>query len=139
MGIFASDKTIPNNSIIIGDSNNQLGTIYCISGSNDSNIGQWTAPDGIVVTGTSSGVFTTVYGGGGNDSVSPYVGLQVKSGYSLTESAEGLYTCTIADENGILQSLHIGIRRQSTQSMLIKELTFLQLLHAYLVYIVQLA
>ena len=120
MGIFASDKMIPNNSIIIGDSDDQLGTIYCISGSNDGNIGEWTAQNGSVVTGSSSEVFITVYGGGGNDSVSPYVGLQVKSGYSLTESAEGLYTCTIADENGILQSLHIGIRRQSTQSMLKK-------------------
>ena len=45
--------------------------------------------------------------GGGN--YPSYVGLQLRAGWSLSTSNEGVYTCLIPDENGIQQTLHIGI------------------------------
>lgn len=50
-----------------------------------------------------------IRGGGGNSNVHSYIGLQLRSGYSLTEQSEGIYICTLPDERGVLQSLNIGI------------------------------
>ena len=50
-----------------------------------------------------------IQGGGGNSNVHPYIGLQLRSGYSLTKLSEGIYTCTIPDGGGVLRSLNIGI------------------------------
>ena len=109
IGIYANNKSVPNNSIVLGDRNNQIGTVYCCSGSFEANIGLWTGPDGSEITERSGGAFSVIQGGGGGSIVYPYIGLQLRPGYNLTELSEGIYTCTIPDERGVSQSLNIGI------------------------------
>ena len=109
IGIYANSKSAPNNSVVLGDSNNQIGTIYCSSGSSEANIGLWTGPDSSEITERSGGAFSVIRGGGGGSIVHPYIGLQLRPGYNLTELSEGIYTCTIPDERGVSQSLNIGI------------------------------
>ena len=91
---------------MIADANNQIGTLYCSSGSQTNGIGQWFAPNGAEITQNSGGSFTVVRGGGNFPS---YVGLELKAGQSLSIFDEGVYTCVIPDESGIQQILHVGL------------------------------
>ena len=93
----------------MADANNQIGTIYCSSGSQTSGIGQWFAPNGAEITQNSASSFTSVRGGGNFPS---YAGLQLKTGLSFSTSDEGVYTCVIPDESGIQQTLHAGLYRR---------------------------
>ena len=108
VGIFANENAAPNNSAIISNRNNQIGTIYCNSGSHASNIGKWFDPYGSEITQTSGGSLTTVHGGG---DFPAYVGLQLKPGAVITENDEGVYTCIIPDENNIDHTLYVGVYR----------------------------
>ena len=105
MGLYVNDNHAENNSVILGDRNNQLGTIYCTSEVPNSNAGKWYYPNGDEVAG-NDGRFTTEHGGGIFPS---YIGLQLTSGFTLMASDQGVYTCIIPDENGIEQSLLVGI------------------------------
>lgn len=115
VGIFANNNPVSNNSVVMADSNNQIGTIYCSSGSMSSNIGQWIAPNGQVVTQTDS-LLTVVHGGG---NFPGYVGLQLRPNRSLSVFDEGIYTCTIPDENGVQKILLIGLYRYGYHGMYI--------------------
>lgn len=106
--MFANDNPASNISTVLADRNDQIGTIYCSSGSQAGSIGQWFAPNGMEITQNGGSSFTVVLGGGNFPS---YVGLQLKSGRSLSVYDEGVYTCVIPDENGIQQSLHVGLYR----------------------------
>ena len=96
-----------NNSVLLADRNNQIGTIYCSSGSQATGIGHWFAPNGDAVTQSGSS-FSVVRGGG---SFPAYVGLQLRANQPLSISDEGIYTCIIPDENGVQRTLHVGIYR----------------------------
>ena len=113
VGIFANDNPAVNNSAVLADSSNQIGTIYCTSGSRDSTNGQWFAPDGTQISAGIASSLTVVYGGG---NFPGYIGLQLNSGSSLTASEEGVYTCIILDEDGIQQTLYVGIYRYGFSS-----------------------
>ena len=102
-----------NNSVLLTDRNDQTGTIYCSSGSRAANIGQWLAPNGAPIT-QGSGALTVVRGGG---SYPAYAGLQLRANQSLLQSHEGVYTCVIPDEDGVQQTLHIGIHRYGFYGM----------------------
>ena len=106
VGMFANDKPASNVSTVLSDTNNQIGTIYCSSGSQTIGIGQWFAPSGAEISQNGGGSFTVVHGGGNFPS---YVGLQLRAGQSFSVFDEGVYTCVIPDENGIQQTLHIGL------------------------------
>ena len=118
VGIFANDNPASNNSVLLADRNNQIGTIYCSSGSRRNNAGQWFAPNRVAVSTQSSSSLSVVHGGGG--SFPAYIGLQLRAGRSLSASDEGVYTCTIPDENGIQKILHIGIYRYGYYGMLVQ-------------------
>lgn len=107
VGVFANDNPVSNNSVLLTDRNYQTGTVYCSSGSRAANIGQWLAPNGVAIT-QSSGALTVVRGGG---SYPAYVGLQLRANQTLLQSHEGVYTCVIPDEDGVQQTLHVGIYR----------------------------
>ena len=107
VGIFANDNPASNNSVLLADRNNQIGTISCSSGSRSSGIGQWLAPNGAVVPQSGS-LLSIVHGGG---SYPAYVGLQLRANQSLSASEEGIYTCVIPDVTGIQRTLHVGIYR----------------------------
>ena len=118
-GIFANDNPVSNNSVVLADRNNEIGTIYCSSGSRSSGIGQWYAPNGVAIT-ESSTLFSVVRGGG---DFPAFVGLQLRANQSLTQFFEGVYTCIIPDENGISRSLHIGIFRYGFRGMYVGYIT----------------
>ena len=94
---------------MLADASNQIGTIYCSSGSQTSGIGRWYAPNGAEITQNSGSSFTVVRGGGNFPS---FVGLQLKTGRSFSVFGEGVYTCVIPDETGIQQTLHVGLYRR---------------------------
>ena len=106
--MFVNENPVSNNSVVLADMNNQIGTLYCSSGARISNTLYWLAPDQTEITDapTSSGSFTVVRGGGNFPS---YVALQHKIGYTLTEGDQGVYTCIIQDEYGEQQTLFVGI------------------------------
>lgn len=105
--MFANDNPAINNSVLLADRDGQTGTIYCSSGSRTNGIGQWSAPNGVVIA-QNSGSLSVVRGGG---NFPAYVGLQLRVNQSLSQSDEGVYTCTIPDENGIQRTLHVGLYR----------------------------
>ena len=104
--MFMDEHPVSNNSVVVADSNNQIGTLYCSSGSRISNIGHWLAPNQIEITEFSTGPLTVVRGGGNFPS---YVALQLRAGSSLAEVDQGVYTCIIQDENGVQQTLFVGV------------------------------
>ena len=106
VGLFANNNPVLNNTAILADKNNQIGVIYCNSGSKLAGIGQWFSPSGAEITQNSGGTFTVVRGGG---NIPSYIGLQLRAGRSFSTSDEGIYTCLIPDENDVEQALQIGI------------------------------
>ena len=111
------DKKIPDFSMIyeklfydMGENNNPHKTIdalWCQSANNRSNIGLWYYPNGTQVPLFTGSFFN-------NSAPSPLfskrltgqIALAKKSGLS---GCEGLYTCIIPDENGVNQTLVVGI------------------------------
>ena len=75
VGIFANNNPVSNNSVLLADRNNQIGTVYCSSGSQQNTIGQWLAPNGAVIP--QSGGSLSVVRGGGN--FPAYIGLQLQA------------------------------------------------------------
>ncbi len=108
--MYEGERPVPNNTALVADVNNQIGTIFCSSGSRVTNIGHWLAPNQTEITESSSGSFTAIRGGGNFPS---YIALQLKSGSSIAEEDQGVYTCIIQDEDGVQQILYVGIYRYS--------------------------
>ena len=71
------------------------------------------APDGTHFSPGITSPLTVVYGGG---NFPGYAGLQLNSGNSLTASEEGVYTCIILDEDGMQQTLYVGVYRNGFSS-----------------------
>ena len=113
------DKIIPNYSMIYagqfyGDDQDTDGTadaLWCQSANNGSDIGVWYYPNGTQVP-----LFT----GALDDSSAPrplfskrfngQIALARRAGLS---GIEGLYTCIIPDENGVNQTLVVGVYTNS--------------------------
>ena len=86
--------------------------LWCQSANNGSDIGMWYYPNGIQIP-----LFTGAF----NDSSAPsplfskrfsgQIALARRSGVS---GYEGLYTCIMPDENGVNQTLVVGIYRTGT-------------------------
>ena len=108
VGMFVNDNLAPNNSAVLADGSNNIGTIYCVSGSRISGIGQWFAPNGAEISETSNSSMTVVRS---NGNIPAYAGLQLKPGRSVTANDEGVYTCAIPDERGLRQILFVGLYR----------------------------
>ena len=108
VGFFANDNPAPNNSAVLADTNNEIGTLYCSSGSRTMGIGRWFLQNGTEITTNDGGSFTVVHGGG---NFPAYAGLQLRTGKSFIADDEGVYTCTIPDDAGVQQTLYVGIYR----------------------------
>ena len=104
-GLWGTSQPISNNSALIADSAGQIGTIYCHSASEQPHIGRWISPAGNDITFTSMDVFDVGLQSG---SFHSYTTLTTNS-FSLSDADQGVYSCQIPDENGIQNTLHIGI------------------------------
>lgn len=102
MGVAIEDQffgTIPNNSLII--TGGLHTNVLCHSASKTACSGQWFTPggDSIAITGNETSDCKRT------SHLYSYVNLTIIQ----DQKASGVYTCVIKDENGIPQSLYIGI------------------------------
>ena len=104
--MWGTTQPISNNSALIADSAGQIGTIYCHSASEQSHIGRWISPAGNDITFTSTDAFDVGLHSG---SFHSYTTLALSNGFSLLGADQGVYSCQIPDQNGIQNTLHIGI------------------------------
>ena len=108
-GLFGDREPISNNSALRADESQQIGEIYCHSASRESDIGQWFTPAGEDITFDFTDKFRVQRFGDG--SFPSFVTLELNEGTSLLPEDQGVYTCVIPDENGIPQTLHVGLYR----------------------------
>ena len=106
-GLWGTSQPISNNSALIADSAGQIGIIYCHSASEQPHIGRWISPDGNNITFTSTDAFDVGLQSG--SFIYSYTTLAIKNRYSLSGANQGVYSCQIPDENGIQNTLHIGL------------------------------
>ena len=115
------NRTIPDFSMIYGgqfydinwSENHTNDALWCQSANNSSDIGLWYYPNGTQIPlfagnfGSDNGAQTPLFSKRftGQIALARRVGL---SGY------EGLYTCIIPDENGVNQTLVVGIYKTET-------------------------
>lgn len=97
---------IPNNTVILTDNFGQIPRLQCISGAMQPNVGQWLAPSGMDITFSANDPFDITVG---DQSDPGYLDVSLHSGRILTISDQGVYTCSIPDENGTTSSLNVGI------------------------------
>ena len=105
-GLFGTTQPISNNSALIAASAGQIGTIYCHSASEQPHIGRWISSAGNDITFTSTDAFDVGLHSG---SFHSYTTLSLSNGFSLSSADQGVYSCQIPDENGIQNTLHIGL------------------------------
>ena len=105
-GLWGTSQPISNNSALIADSAGQIGTIYCHSASQQPHIGRWISPAGSDITFASRDAFDIGLHSG---LLYSYTTLALSNGFSLLSVNQGVYSCQIPDENGIQNTLHIGI------------------------------
>ena len=100
---------LQNNSLILATSTGRFEQLQCVTGSTTPNVGSWIAPNGVDITLNNSDAFDIIVG---NASDPGYLSIQLFTGYSLSETDWGIYTCIIPDETGVLQYLYLGIYPQ---------------------------
>ena len=76
------------------------------SASEQPHIGRWISPAGNDITFTSTDAFDVGLHSG---SFHSYTTLSLSNGFSLSSADQGVYSCQIPDENGIQNTLHIGL------------------------------
>ena len=108
MYLFDPDNSgpIPNNSIIVTDNFGQMPRLQCISGSKSPNVGQWIAPSGQDATYRTSDPFDVVMG---DENDPGYLDISLHPGQFITFNDQGVYTCHIPDETGVVCSVFVGI------------------------------
>ena len=94
------------------DSNNIVDALWCQSANSGADIGVWYYPNGTQVP-LFTGPFTDV------SAPRPLFSKRFNGQIALARSAglsgiEGLYTCSIPDENGVNQTLVVGVYRTNT-------------------------
>ena len=114
VGLFGLSQPISDNSAILANSSGQIGILYCHSASRDGQIGRWISPSGDNIT-TDSELFEVGFFSGNFPS---YTTLQLADGATLSAADQGVYSCVIPDENGVEQTLNIGIYPEDYSSKL---------------------
>lgn len=89
--------------------NGRFNQLHCISDSTVAGVGQWITPDNNNITKDNSDQFNVTVG----DSNDPgFTSIELRNGVSLEVDSEGVYTCIIPDDNGVMQYLFIGLYRR---------------------------
>ena len=102
------DQPIANNGLIIAlDSGSESLWFDCVSNSSQSGVGVITGRDGTTLTHgaalAGSGTWTVVH-----PFSRPGV-LRIRAYSVLTAGDQGIYTCTIPDDNGNIFSINVGL------------------------------
>ncbi len=98
---------LTNSSLIFASSGDRINQVRCLSGSLLPNVGQWFSPGGGNLAPIADDAFEVTVG----DSYNPgFVALSNPAeNPPLAASDEGVYTCVIPDETGVVQYLYVGI------------------------------
>ena len=104
---------VSNNSLIVA-TNGGLDTIYCISGSTQTEVGRWTAPNGEDLNEPGGHPFTVVQGGTNNPGVLE-ISLSPQGRFSSSEWL-GVYSCVIPDNDNINRIIHVGIHTSTRET-----------------------
>ena len=99
-------EILTNSSIVRASSTGSVGEVQCVSGSAVPYTGSWTFPSGDQSANITDVSFDVVIGG---ESDPGFASIQLPPGASLNESDEGVYTCHVPDESGVMQIFHVGI------------------------------
>ena len=98
---------LPNNSILIADSDGRIPQLQCLSGSTVPNVGRWLSPVGSDLSNITGFPFEITIGSASDPGSAvietPTVNLP------LSQSDEGVYSCIIPDEAEEVHYVHIGI------------------------------
>ena len=107
IGLWAGSEPIETQTAFEADDLGQIGTVYCHSSSNGTNVGHWFAPDGRDITYNFLDIFSIqFFSGEGHYSYSSF---KVTNNERFTASEQGAYTCQAPDNNGILQETTLWI------------------------------
>lgn len=101
-----SPGIITNDDIIVTNNFGQLPRLQCISGSRSASVGQWITPSGQDATYLTSDPFDVIVG---DESDPGFLDISLHSGQFITYKDQGVYTCQIPDNTGVVVSMHVGI------------------------------
>lgn len=108
VGIYVNDiGNLQNNSLVEINSHGRIPQLHCLSGSSMSDVGYWIGPNGTNLNEVLNDPFDVVPGDENNPGEllisTPITNTQLENVH------EGVYTCSMPDDNGINQNLHVGI------------------------------
>ena len=108
-GFWGTSTFIFNLTAFIANSNGDIGTIYCHSSATSANVGRWISPLGLDITNNFTDPFSIQSSSGpGYFSYSTF-DLLDPIAQPFTTTYDGVYTCLVPDDQGIMQTLHIGL------------------------------
>ena len=108
-GLWDASDFFYNTSSFQALASGDIGTIYCRSSSFSSNVGQWISPQGLDITRNFTDPFSIQFiNGPGYPSYNTFQ-LQNPSLQPFTSTYNGVYSCIVPDDQGVMQTLHIGI------------------------------
>ena len=94
---YYRSRALPNNAIILGNA-----YFTCLSGSNESNVGQFIGRDNTPMTTDNSNYYGFDIWTGESDSLTLF-------GHILYGFNQGIYTCRIPDESGKIVDVNVGL------------------------------
>ena len=100
---------IHNVSALRASESGDIGTIYCHSSTNDSNVGRWISPQGQDITRNFTDPFSIQFNNGPGYPSFSTLQLHNPLLQPFTSTYEGIYSCVVPDDQGVMQTLHIGI------------------------------
>ena len=108
-GFWGTSNILRNMSALQADATGDIGTIYCHSSSSDSNVGRWISPQGVDITNNFLDPFSIQFRSGSD--ILSYNTFQLldSTQQPFTSAYDGVYSCVVPDDQGIMQTLHIGI------------------------------
>ena len=108
-GFWGASTFLYNMSALKADQLGGIGTIYCHSSATSANVGRWISPQGLDITTNFTDPFSIQFSSGpGYFSYNTFELLTPLS-WPFTTTYDGVYTCLVPDDLGIMQTLHIGI------------------------------
>ena len=99
---------LDNNTFVTADTDQTLSDLHCSSGSTMPNTGRWIAPNGNDLTNSTVDPFNIIQG----DERDPgSLIIQQAPGHIITNSFQGVYSCVLPNDNGVLSYIYVGIYR----------------------------
>ena len=87
----------------------RINAIHCHSSSFNADVGRWISPAGVDFTENRMDNFTVRFNNGPYYPSYSSLELLIPSTSSFSPADQGVYSCMVPDNNGVMQVLHIGI------------------------------